>query len=69
MLYKQPDPNAFLSAFPLASFRAPRLYIFKYFRSLYIYYPIRESYLDTWYPLHKYISEISFVKQLLGNIK
>jgi hypothetical protein len=69
MLYKQPDPNAFLSAFPPSSFRASRLYIFKHFRSLYTYYPIRESYLDTWYPLHKYTSGISFVNELAGNIK
>jgi hypothetical protein len=45
------------------------LWQFRLFRSLYTYYPIRESYLDTWYPLHKYTSGISFVNELLENIK
>jgi hypothetical protein len=63
MLYKLPDPNAFLSAFPPSSFQALHFWLF---RSLYTYYPIRESYLDTWYPLHKYTSGISFVNGLVA---
>jgi len=41
----------------------------KHCRSLYTYYPIRESRMDTWYPPYKYAAEISFVNELLGNIK
>jgi len=33
------------------------------------FYPIYEPQMDTWYPLLKYASGISFVNELLGNIK
>jgi hypothetical protein len=33
------------------------------------FYPIGEPHMDTWYPLLKYASGISFVNELLGNIK